>query len=267
MNLTATLSRNSLLRLFLVNLFFGGAVAGAVYYCAGLVFSTHTFADLMELARQDPQMQAWAREISPLLIQVQTFFYPALAGALLFWTLVQWIAVRGGIKRVVRKYGAPDPAVKEKKKPSKTADARQTDPSSGGTAPEDSKDRAQRYYLHLLSVLQRHGRLMDFFDEDLNAYEDAQIGAAVRSIHENCARVMTKTIAPKSVIDQAEGQEITVPADFDTAAIKLTGNVTGEPPFTGVLRHRGWKAGKLELPVLSATGDCRIIAPAEIEIQ
>ncbi|MBW2249010.1 MAG: DUF2760 domain-containing protein [Deltaproteobacteria bacterium] len=53
---------------------------------------------------------------------------------------------------------------------------------------------------------------------------------------------------------------------FDPDAIKLTGNVTGEPPFTGVLRHKGWRTRKLELPALSGGQDARIIAPAEVEI-
>ena len=124
----------------------------------------------------------------------------------------------------------------------------------------------QRTYLHLIALLQRQGRLMDFFSEDLAAYSDAQIGAAVRSIHENCRKTIEKYIAPESVLEQAEGAEITVEADFDPNAMKLVGQVTGQPPFKGIVRHRGWRAGKIELPTFTGRQSPRIIAPAEIEV-
>ena len=40
--------------------------------------------------------------------------------------------------------------------------------------------------VQILAALQREGRLIDFLEEDLSAYEDAQIGAAVRNIHQGC---------------------------------------------------------------------------------
>ena len=97
-------------------------------------------------------------------------------------------------------------------------------------------------------------------------YDDAQIGAAVRSIQDNCKKTVNKSLSPQPVLEKMEGDTVTIPADFDPATIKLTGNVSGDPPFTGVLRHRGWRAAKLELPTLSSSQDPRIIAPAEVEI-
>lgn len=129
------------------------------------------------------------------------------------------------------------------------------------------QDRKRRLFLHTLSVFQREGRLMDFFDEDLNEYDDEQIGAAVRSIQEDCKKVVKKYINPKSVIEAEEGEVVTIDKDFDIDAIKLVGNVSGEPPFEGVLNHRGWKAGKKEIPKLSDVQDSTIISPAEVEIQ
>ena len=126
--------------------------------------------------------------------------------------------------------------------------------------------RQERLYLHLLCVLQREGRLMDFFTEDLDQYEDAQIGAAVRGIHGDCRKAITKHLAPAPVIDTPEGAETTIAAGFDPQAVKLTGNVAGEPPFTGILRHAGWRAGKIELPTLTDVQDTAIIAPAEVEL-
>ncbi len=133
-------------------------------------------------------------------------------------------------------------------------------------------DRAEKIqgdrlmFFHLLSVLQREGRLMDFFSENLDSYQDDQIGAAVRSIHENCRKAIEKRVAPKAVIEKKEGDPVSIEPGFDPSMVTLTGNVTGQPPFQGVLRHRGWKAGKIELPTLASRQNPEVIAPAEVEI-
>ncbi len=118
-----------------------------------------------------------------------------------------------------------------------------------------------------MSVLQREGRLLDFFDEDLNEYDDEQIGMAVRSIHEDCKKSIKKYIDLKPVIDKKEDDNIVIEPGFDMDSIKLVGNVSGEPPFQGIVRHPGWKAGKKEVPQLSDVQDSSIISPAEVEIQ
>ena len=129
------------------------------------------------------------------------------------------------------------------------------------------QERKQRLFLHSLSVLQRDGRLLDFFDEDLSLYNDEQIGAAVRSVQEDCKKTLKKYIDPKPVLENEEGETITIETGFDMDSIKLVGNVSGEPPFEGILKHRGWKAGKKEIPKLSDIQDAAIIVPAEVEIQ
>ena len=129
------------------------------------------------------------------------------------------------------------------------------------------QERKRRLFLHFLSVLQRDGRLLDFFSEELDLYDDEQIGAAVRSIQEDCKKSVKRYLAPSPVIDKEEGEAVEVPPGFDPDAIKLTGNVSGEPPFHGILRHRGWKAGKVELPKLADVLDPSIIAPAEVEVE
>ncbi|MCP4721498.1 MAG: DUF2760 domain-containing protein [Desulfobacteraceae bacterium] len=128
------------------------------------------------------------------------------------------------------------------------------------------QERKRRLFLHSLSVLQRDGRLLDFFDEDLSLYEDDQIGAAVRSIQEDCKKAIKKYIDPKPVIEAEEGESVTIEPGFDIDAITLVGNVSGEPPFQGVLKHRGWKAGKKDVPKLSDIQNPGIMTPAEIEI-
>ena len=129
---------------------------------------------------------------------------------------------------------------------------------------KDLSDR--RLFLHLFSLMQREGRLMDFLDEDLDGYDDAQIGSAVRSIHAGCRQLVQEYLNPEPVMDQHEGAVVEVPVDFDPGVIKLTGNVVGEPPFNGILRHKGWQVGKMSLPTLSGSQNAEIIAPAEVEI-
>lgn len=128
------------------------------------------------------------------------------------------------------------------------------------------QERKRRLFLHSLSVLQREGRLLDFFDEDLSLYADDQIGAAVRSIQEDCKRAVKKYIDPRPVLEAQEGDPVTIEPGFDVDAITLVGNVAGEPPFQGILKHRGWKAGKNEVPRLSDIQDSGIMTPAEVEI-
>ncbi|MBF0398367.1 MAG: DUF2760 domain-containing protein, partial [Desulfobacterales bacterium] len=131
---------------------------------------------------------------------------------------------------------------------------------------EKQENIEKRIFLHLLSILQREGRLIDFLAEDLSTYEDEQIGAAVRDVHEKCKKIIDKYVPSQPILNQDEGDEITVEKGFDAEQIKLIGNVTGEPPFKGVLRHKGWRAKKLNLPTLSNIKDSTIIAPAEVEI-
>lgn len=134
-------------------------------------------------------------------------------------------------------------------------------------APERDLEEEKRRFLHFLSVLQREGRLLDFFNEDLSVYEDEQIGAAVRGIHESCKKTMKKYLDPVPVTDKEEGADIVVEDGFDPDVFKLVGNVTGNPPFKGIVRHRGWKASKQNMPELSKVKDASIMAPVEIEIQ
>ncbi len=118
--------------------------------------------------------------------------------------------------------------------------------------------------LQMLALLQRDGRLIDFLQEDVAPYPDAQLGAAVRSIHTACREVLARYLKLEPVIDSEEDQPVTVPAGFDPAAIKLVGNVSGKPPLRGLLRHRGWRVAEVKLPP-PPTGSA-IVAPAEVEI-
>ncbi len=121
--------------------------------------------------------------------------------------------------------------------------------------------------LRVLAVLQRDGRLVDFLEEDIDAYSDAQIGAAVRDIHRGCRKSLRDYLTLEPVLNAAEEERVTVPSDFDPAAIRLIGNVNGSPPFHGVLKHHGWRVKSVHLPTLPASRDqTSVLAPAEVEI-
>jgi len=109
--------------------------------------------------------------------------------------------------------------------------------------------------LRLLALLQREGRLVDFCEEELSGFPDAQVGAAARSVHAGCR---------KALREEPEGAEVVLDAGFDPRAIRLTGNVAGNPPFRGTLRHHGWRASAARLPV--SDGDPNLLAPAEVEL-
>ncbi|MFP4573893.1 MAG: DUF2760 domain-containing protein [Desulfobacterales bacterium] len=190
-------------------------------------------------------------------------FFSAAGGLFFLMALIQWGILRASFKRLTSGRSQTPESGAERR-----ASGIQKKKETGEPALSDRQIQRQnkRYYLHLLSVLQRRGRLLDFLKEDLNAYSDEQIGAAVRSVHENCIEVIEKYLAPAVIIDKAEGGQVTIDSDFDPSAIKITGNVIGEPPFSGVLRHPGWRAGKVDLPVFADSGDPDIIFPAEIEV-
>jgi hypothetical protein len=120
--------------------------------------------------------------------------------------------------------------------------------------------------LQLLALLQRDARLIDFVGEDLGSYEDAQIGAAARLVHEGCAKVLREHFSIVPVRVEAEGARVTLQAGFDAAAVRLTGNVVGQPPFSGSLRHRGWRVTEVRLPKLAERHDTHVVAPAEVEL-
>lgn len=120
--------------------------------------------------------------------------------------------------------------------------------------------------LQLLALLQREGRLVDFLEQDIASFGDAEIGAAVRVVHEGCRKALRDHVRLAPVCDEEEGQTITLASGFDAASIKLTGDVRGSGPYKGVLRHRGWRATEVKLPRAVAGHDARTIAPAEVEI-
>jgi hypothetical protein len=134
-------------------------------------------------------------------------------------------------------------------------------PKAPPAVPPETPHRA----VQMLALLQRDGRLVDFLMEDLSAYQDAQVGAAVRDVHAGCRQALMRYFTLEPVMPVDEGQTVTVEREADAARIKVIGNITGQPPYRGMLRHRGWEANRIELPPVPASGRT-VIAPAEVEV-
>ena len=135
-------------------------------------------------------------------------------------------------------------------------------PQPTPTLKEASPDAA----LQLLGLLQRDARFIDFVEEDIKAYSDADIGAAARLVHDGCRTTLREHFTIRPVRDEAEGSRVTLAEGFDATSIRLTGNVVGKAPFNGSISHRGWRVDEVRLPKLTDSHNAKVIAPAEVEL-
>lgn len=141
-----------------------------------------------------------------------------------------------------------------------------TGPVKAGQSRPALHDTLPESALQLLALLQQEGRFVDFLEENVTAYSDAEIGGAARVVHEGCRKVIRDHLQIAPVREETEGARLTLPAGFDATAVRLTGNVVGQPPFTGTLMHRGWRVAEIKLPKLAEGHDVRVLAPAEVEL-
>lgn len=142
-----------------------------------------------------------------------------------------------------------------------------TSPEPAPTKPPERPAHEQHASaLMVLSMLQREGRLIDFLQEDVAGFSDADVGGVARVVHEGCRKVLRQYVTLDAVMKDGEGARVTVPSGFDANRIRLTGNVAGNPPFTGTLKHKGWAVTELKLPTQAAGLDARVLQPAEVEI-
>lgn len=134
-------------------------------------------------------------------------------------------------------------------------------PSKSPKAPPNDAVAVQ-----VLAVLQSGGRLLDFLSEDIEGYSDSDIGAAVRDVHRGLKKALSDHFPVEPVRGEEEESLITVGEGFNPSEIRLVGNVVGEPPFSGTLKHKGWKVGKVSLPRIPEGDAAKIVAPAEVEL-
>lgn len=124
--------------------------------------------------------------------------------------------------------------------------------------------------LVLLSLLQEKGRFIDYVMEDITAFNDAQVAAASRVVHQGCAAVIREYFAITPTHEGAEGERVTLDKSADPHRYRLLGKVAQEPPYTGVVVHRGWKTAKLALPRFTRPVDpagTNVITPMEVEVR
>lgn len=230
----------------LIILLLGGLAVGNYFVLIKAPFGTCTLGAVPEGADLQQYTQALASLSACLNYGYYFIGAPLAVGLLLLLALPNLIA-GGGVEQEAR---PTQPAAEPKKA------------AAPPSPPKPTTDAA----VQLLGLLQREGRLVDFLREDIQPYDDAQIGAAARTIHQTCAQALAEHLTLEPVLKGNEGDEVTIPKDFDPSAVRLTGNVSGEPPFRGTLRHAGWRAAQVKLPAQPSGQDPKIVAPAEVEI-
>ncbi|HET9953822.1 MAG TPA: DUF2760 domain-containing protein [Polyangiaceae bacterium] len=154
-----------------------------------------------------------------------------------------------------------DDTAVESQEPSKEAESVRQEAEA-----QRAREAARVGALQLLGLLQREGRFVDFVQQEIAKFSDAEIGAAARVVHAGCRKALLNHARVEPARPENEGARLTLDADFDRGRLKLTGNVGGKPPYQGTLRHRGWIVSDLALPILVEGYDARVVAAAEVEL-
>ena len=258
---------------FLTCLVWNGILVGLFFYAAQQVLQgLHMWVNpLLAQGNQNVPQEFHSALVNMkhFLDQTEHYLIPAVFGVGGVLTFFLWLFVmfqgRGLVNRTLKEaQAAPAPSGKAAKKKTRATESK----PQAAPAQEPYTQPSPQAAVQLLAILQREGRLVDFLQEDLSLYEDAQIGAAVRNIHEGCKTALAEYVKLKPVFEEEEGHEITILAGFDAGAIRLTGEVSGDPPFKGIVRHRGWQVAKLQLPQITTERKKDwILAPAEVEIE
>ena len=109
----------------------------------------------------------------------------------------------------------------------------------------------------------------NFLMDDINAHDDAQVGAAARVVHAGCKTALLEHFRISPVRAESEGSTVQVAAGYSPDEYRLLGKISGPAPFSGVLVHHGWKTDAVNLPrvLRSSTHRLPAIAPAEVELR
>lgn len=136
-------------------------------------------------------------------------------------------------------------------------------------APPPAANQADAEVVSFLAMLQRKGRFVDFLMDDITVYTDAQVGAAARVVHDGCKSALNEHLSISPIREEKEGASVEVPAGYAADEYRLVGRIAGEPPFRGMLVHRGWRTKAVNLPRILKLDEDRLptIAPAEVELK
>ncbi len=176
-----------------------------------------------------------------------SFFARLFMAFLVFWRILVDPEFASAVKQLRRRGAEPAPELPEAEPPL----LKEAEPNAA---------------LQLLALLQQEGRFVDFLEEDVAAYSDNEVGAAARVVHEGCRKTLKEHLSIQPVRSEPEGTRITLAEGFDSSAVRLTGNVVGQAPFTGNLTHQGWRVTEVKLPKIAVGHDLSILAPAEVEL-
>ena len=130
-------------------------------------------------------------------------------------------------------------------------------------------NQADAEIVSFLAMLQSRGRLVDFLMDDINAHDDAQVGAAARVVHAGCKAALLEHFQISPVRIESEGSTVQVATGYSPDEYRLVGKISGPAPFSGVLVHHGWKTDAVNLPRILRNSTDRLpaIAPAEVELR
>ena len=133
--------------------------------------------------------------------------------------------------------------------------------------PPPLESQAESEIVAFFALLQEKGRLVDFLMDDIAGYEDAEVGAAARVVHQGCRQILDEYFKISAISEAQEGAQVTLPAGYPADQYRIVGKLAGEPPFTGTLLHKGWKTDGVKLPRIVTSGKLPAIAPAEVELR
>jgi hypothetical protein len=120
--------------------------------------------------------------------------------------------------------------------------------------------------LRLLRLFQRDAKMVDFLMQDISGASDTDIAVFVRDMHPKAQKVLKDHLTIEPVLLQPEGETVEIPRGFDPSAVQLLGNLTGQPPYRGMLKHPGWRARDFSLPAPAEGLDEFVLAPAEVDL-
>src|SRR5215467_7732674 len=132
-----------------------------------------------------------------------------------------------------------------------------------------ASNQAEAEIVSFLATFQERGRLIDFLMDDITTYDDAQVGAAARVVHQGCKAALQEHFEIRPLREEREGSSVTITEGYPADEYRLIGKISGPGPFSGTLVHHGWKADSVKLPRLVRIDPDRLpaIAPAEIELK
>jgi len=132
-----------------------------------------------------------------------------------------------------------------------------------------ASNQAEAETVSFLATLQERGRLIDFLMDDITTYDDAQVGAAARVVHQGCKAALQEHFRIRPIREEGEGSSVTISAGYPADEYRLIGKISGPGPFSGTLVHHGWRTDLVRLPRIVRVDPDRLptIAPAEVELK